>query len=86
MAQHVLPGNPPVKITLRRSSRARRISLRVSRLDGRVTLTLPRYPQRDAPRPGRPAQRDLDRGVARQDMLGHMTSFKTNSGGAAQSL
>jgi hypothetical protein len=36
-----LPGTPPVEITLRRSARARRFSLRVSRLDGRVTLTLP---------------------------------------------
>lgn len=41
MGEHVLPGNPPVSLILRRSSRARRISLRVSRLDGRVTLTLP---------------------------------------------
>lgn len=37
----VLPGPPPVEITLRRSARARRFSLRVSRLDGRVTLSLP---------------------------------------------
>ncbi|QCP86745.1 M48 family peptidase [Cereibacter sphaeroides] len=37
----VLPGSPPVEITLRRSAQARRFSLRVSRLDGRVTLTLP---------------------------------------------
>jgi len=36
-----LPGPPPVEITLRRSARARRFSLRVSRLDGRVTLSLP---------------------------------------------
>ncbi|MDR5651725.1 M48 family metallopeptidase [Ruixingdingia sedimenti] len=36
-----LPGLPEVEITLRRSARARRISLRVSSLDGRVTLTLP---------------------------------------------
>ena len=42
MVQHILPGNPPVSVTLRRSARARRISLRVSRIDGRVTLTLPR--------------------------------------------
>ncbi|MEY8827312.1 M48 family metallopeptidase [Sedimentitalea sp. XS_ASV28] len=41
MAEHVLPGAPPVALTLRRSGRARRISLRISRLDGRVTLTLP---------------------------------------------
>jgi len=37
----VLPGAPPVEITLRRSARSRRFSLRVSRLDGRVTLSLP---------------------------------------------
>jgi predicted metal-dependent hydrolase len=37
----VLPGLPPIDITLRRSARARRFSLRISRLDGRVTLTLP---------------------------------------------
>ncbi len=36
-----LPGDPPVEITVRRSPRARRYSLRVSGLDGRVTLTLP---------------------------------------------
>lgn len=42
MVQHVLPGDPPVAITLRRSDRARRLTLRVSRLDGRVTLTLPK--------------------------------------------
>jgi predicted metal-dependent hydrolase len=37
----LLPGPPPLDITLRRSARARRFSLRVSRLDGRVTLSLP---------------------------------------------
>ncbi|MFN3210488.1 MAG: M48 family metallopeptidase [Roseovarius sp.] len=41
MGQYVLPGNPPVEVTLRRSARARRISLRVSGVDGRVTLTVP---------------------------------------------
>lgn len=47
MGQHILPGNPPIAVTLRRSARARRISLRVSGLDGRVTLTLPpRVPER----------------------------------------
>ncbi len=38
---HTLPGPPPVTITLRRSARTRRFSLRVSRLDGRVTLSMP---------------------------------------------
>lgn len=37
----ILPGLPAVEITLRRSARARRFSLRVSRLDGRVTLSVP---------------------------------------------
>lgn len=37
----LLPGSPPVEILLKRSARARRFSLRVSRLDGRVTLSLP---------------------------------------------
>ncbi|WP_204112841.1 M48 family metallopeptidase [Shimia biformata] len=42
MSRHILEGDPPIEVILRRSARARRISLRVSRLDGRVTLTLPR--------------------------------------------
>ncbi|MDX2485260.1 MAG: SprT family zinc-dependent metalloprotease [Pseudodonghicola sp.] len=42
MADHFLPGPPVVPLTLRRSAQARRISLRISQLDGRVTLTLPR--------------------------------------------
>ena len=37
----ILPGSPPVEVTLRRTARARRMSLRVSRRDGRVTLSLP---------------------------------------------
>ncbi len=45
----LLPGPPPVEIQMRRSARAKRFSLRVSRLDGRVTLTLPpRAKERDA--------------------------------------
>lgn len=43
MVTHVLPGNPPVEITLRRSAQARRLSLRVSGIDGRVTLTMPAH-------------------------------------------
>ncbi|MEX0340932.1 MAG: M48 family metallopeptidase [Arenibacterium sp.] len=42
MSAHYLPGSPPVPLVLRQSARARRISLRISRLDGRVTLTLPK--------------------------------------------
>lgn len=40
-AMPVLPGDPPVEVHLRRSAQARRFSLRVSRLDGKVTLSLP---------------------------------------------
>lgn len=48
MGEHVIAGEPPVTVSLRRSARARRMSLRVSRLDGRVTLTLPtRTPLRE---------------------------------------
>lgn len=43
MGHVVLSGNPPIEIKLRRSARARRISLRVSRLDGQVTLSLPKW-------------------------------------------
>ena len=41
MCALVLPGDPPIEVVLRRSARARRITLRVSSLDGRVTMTLP---------------------------------------------
>ncbi|MDB6452221.1 M48 family metallopeptidase [Falsirhodobacter sp. 20TX0035] len=37
----VLPGLPEVDLVLRRSARTRRFSLRVSRLDGKVTLSMP---------------------------------------------
>lgn len=60
MGEHILPGNPPVALILRRSARARRISLRVSALDGRVTLTLP---------PGVPEARALDFAGQKADWL-----------------
>ncbi|MEL6452871.1 MAG: SprT family zinc-dependent metalloprotease [Pseudomonadota bacterium] len=41
MTQRILQGEPEIALTLRRSARARRITLRISQLDGRVTLTLP---------------------------------------------
>lgn len=66
MGEHILPGNPPIAITLRRSARARRISLRVSALDGRVTLTLPR---------GLPEREALDFARSKQGWLqGHLAS------------
>lgn len=42
MSHHIIPGNPPLHVALRNSTRSKRISLRVSRLDGKVTLTVPR--------------------------------------------
>ncbi|KMW58446.1 putative metal-dependent hydrolase [Candidatus Rhodobacter oscarellae] len=49
MAHATLPGEPPIELILRRSARARRITLRVSALDGRVTLSVPkRVPDREA--------------------------------------
>jgi predicted metal-dependent hydrolase len=42
MEKVVLPGDPPIELVVNNSGRARRLSLRVSQLDGRVTLTLPR--------------------------------------------
>lgn len=41
MSDVYLPGDPPIPLILRRTARARRISLRISQLDGRVTLTMP---------------------------------------------
>lgn len=43
MEQVILQGTPPIEVGLKRSARARRISLRVSRLDGRVSLTIPQH-------------------------------------------
>jgi predicted metal-dependent hydrolase len=37
----VLSGTPPVQVHLKRSAKARRFSLRVSRLDGKITLSIP---------------------------------------------
>jgi predicted metal-dependent hydrolase len=41
MSEYELPGSPPIPVRLKRSARARRYGLRISRLDGRVTLTVP---------------------------------------------
>lgn len=40
-SQAILPGAPPIEIHIRRSAQSRRLSLRVSAFDGRVTLSLP---------------------------------------------
>ncbi len=41
MGRELTLGNPPISVALRRSARARQLSLRVSRLDGKVSLTMP---------------------------------------------
>ena len=41
MSEYLEIGDPPIAVNLRRSRRARRLSLRVSGLDGKVSLTLP---------------------------------------------
>ena len=43
MERAFLIGTPPVEVTLRRSDRARRFSLRISRVNGQVTLSLPKW-------------------------------------------
>lgn len=42
MGEISLPGSPEIRVRVRRSAQARRLSLRISGLDGQVTLTLPR--------------------------------------------
>lgn len=41
MAERGIPGHDDLRLVLRRTRAARRFSLRVSRLDGRITLTMP---------------------------------------------
>jgi len=41
MTKAILDGDPPLTLTVRRSRAARRLSLRVSGIDGKVTLTMP---------------------------------------------
>ena len=43
----VFIGSPPIPLILRVSNRARRLSLRVSALDGRITLTRPAWVKAD---------------------------------------
>lgn len=42
MGIRTLPGNPEITVKLRKNARARRMTLRISRIDGVVTLTVPR--------------------------------------------
>jgi len=49
MSEVMLDGDPPIVVRLRRNARARRLTLRVSRLDGQVTLSMPKWmPEREA--------------------------------------
>ncbi|MFP7570901.1 M48 family metallopeptidase [Marivita sp. S2033] len=49
MGVRTLPGNPDITLKLRKNARARRMTLRISRIDGAVTLTVPRgVSERDA--------------------------------------
>ena len=41
MAEQLLIGDPPIAVTVRKSARARRFSLRISSADGGVSLTMP---------------------------------------------
>jgi predicted metal-dependent hydrolase len=41
MSELTLAGEPPIVVALRRTARARRLTLRISGLDGQVTLTVP---------------------------------------------
>lgn len=41
MGRQIKIGNPPITVEVRHSKRAKRLSLRVSQLDGKVTLTMP---------------------------------------------
>lgn len=67
MGQRILPGNPPIEILLRRSARARRLTLRVSRLDGRITLSLPPFtPEAEAMAFARGKEDWLRRALARR--------------------
>ena len=43
MNEYRLEGSPDITVKVRRSARARRMTLRVSALDGRVTLSLPSF-------------------------------------------
>lgn len=42
MGVTTFPGNPEIPLKLRQNARARRMTLRISRVDGGVTLTVPR--------------------------------------------
>ena len=69
MVQYWLSGLLDIPILVRRSARAKRISLRVSGLDGRVTLTLPL---------GLAEREGLDFALQKGDWLRHQVASKAN--------
>lgn len=50
MSELTLAGEPPIVVALRRTARARRLTLRISGLDGQVTLTVPPHVPADEAR------------------------------------
>ena len=43
MAEQIEIGDPPIPVTIKRSARARRYSLRISNRDGSINLTVPKF-------------------------------------------
>ncbi len=43
MAEHIDIGDPPIRVQIKRSTRARRYSLRISNKNGAISLTVPKY-------------------------------------------
>jgi predicted metal-dependent hydrolase len=73
MEQAVLAGQPPVAIRLKRSARARRFSLRVSRVDGAVTLSYPTWARaKDALDFAQAQEGWIRRALARQPVARHV--------------
>lgn len=74
----VLPGLPGVEVAFRRSGRARRFSLRVSRQTGVVTLTLPTRARESEALMFLRAQEDWLRGALQQVAPERVLSFGTS--------
>jgi predicted metal-dependent hydrolase len=73
MGEHWLSGDPPIAIGIRQSPRARRMTLRISRADGSVTLTMPR---------GTPVREGLAFAADREEWLRrHLGDIRATLGG-----
>jgi hypothetical protein len=77
MGQMILDGDPPLSIKLKRHQRARRLSLRVSRLDGVVTMTIPQWARE---REAQAFAREKEDWIRRQLQAGH-ASIEPRVGG-----